>query len=157
MLGQLAHNSFLSVGVCLQDSAELKDTLAEVGHQWKELYSTMSVISLGDVMTECLSIYDIHVYYPVFILEGQTTLLKRHLKSINAFMWMCQCLVLPQSFSLSFSCTSLSLPSLIVCLSLTLSWYHSLSILFAVWGHYVYSITERYQVCVTFPSMLTAV
>lgn len=38
-------------------TAELNDISAAVGHQGKGLYSTMSVISLGDVMTECLSIF----------------------------------------------------------------------------------------------------
>lgn len=90
----------------MEDSAELNDILAEVGHQGKELYITMSFH--WEMLWQSAYQFsgDIHVY---LILEGQTKLTKRHLKSINAFIQMLsQCLILPQSLSLSFSCTSLS-------------------------------------------------
>lgn len=140
------------MGVCVQDSGELKDILAAVGHQGKELCSIMSVISLGDVMTECLSIFWRYTCLLLSIHFGGTDHITETTRQIN------QCIhVDAESVSGSFLTLSFALPSLTVCLSLSLPCYHSLSILFAVWGHYIYSIADRYQVCVSFPSMLTAV
>ncbi len=144
------------MGVCVEDSTELNDISAAVA-PGKGTVQHNVIHFIGrfyDSVNHSLVIYMLTSQYSFWRDRP-------HYKNntSNQSMHSCGCWVSVWFFLSPFLSLSLSLAqvSLIVCLSLSLPCYPSLSILFAVWGHYIYSITDRYQVCVSFSSMLTAV
>lgn len=121
---------------------------------WRNIQHVMLVISLEDVMTECLSIFWWYTCLLRHIHFGRTDHITKMTPQINQCIHVDAESVSVSVFSSPFS--FLSLLTTVVCLSLSLPCYHSLSILFVVWGHFIYSIADRYQVCVSFPRKLSA-